>query len=329
MPIATAGGSACNAVSRRPSARVSAWVPVRSGDPAGVHTCWYARALFAGRNGRMKVLSATCHGIRGRSTTRRSDRNSARNRRTASIVGASGVPRLTTRTPVVAGMAARYPMPRARGTKTRGEEKRPGGSLPAAAVEAPASEARAHVGEDRRGVVAVLVLGTERPGLVEVETAAHEQRGGIAAVAEVRVADAALELDGIADAAAQGCVHEVTVVIDVEGTGADLDLGPAEPAHEVEVLGEAIVPADAGDERVEIDAADALGRVFAEREPVLRETDRATQRESVQRRTDAVDVRIDVGQVDEGVAHVFGERRERRGRQHESAKNDFHELHDV
>src|SRR5688572_12799059 len=275
MPIATAGGSACSTASRRASARVSASVPVRSGDPAGVHTCWYARALFAGRNGRIKDLRMTCHGIRGRSTTRGSDRNSARKRRTASGVGASGVPRLTTRTPVVAGMGSRYRKLRARGTKAADKKKRPGeASRPPWSKRG--SETRAHVGEDRRGLVAVLVLGAERPGLVEVEAAAHEQPGRIATVAEVRVTDAAFELDSIADAATQARVHEVAIIVDVDRSGADLDLRPADAADEIEVVRNPVVSADADGVGVEIDAADALRREFAEREPVLRDADRAS-----------------------------------------------------
>ena len=57
----------------------------------------------------------------------RSDRNSARKRRTAAGVGASGVPRLTTRTPVVTGMGQDTPrLWRAVRTRAHPQKKRPG-----------------------------------------------------------------------------------------------------------------------------------------------------------------------------------------------------------
>src|ERR1019366_9474404 len=70
-------------------------VATRHGEPASVHTSPYASATRSGRE-RRTILSRMGRQIqRGRSTTAGSLRNSLRNARTDSGVGASGVPRLT------------------------------------------------------------------------------------------------------------------------------------------------------------------------------------------------------------------------------------------
>src|SRR5262249_12702234 len=153
-----------------------------------------------------------------------------RKRRTASGVGASGVPRLTTRTPVRAGMAARYRKGGGPGTKARRKKKRPGGSLPAAIVKQRLLEGGANGGEEGRRGVDALVLGAPRPGLVEVEAPADVQRGVVAAVAEVGVARAAFELDAFRHPATQAEVQEVAVVVGVQaaaGVQADVEVADA------------------------------------------------------------------------------------------------------
>jgi hypothetical protein len=70
-----------------------------SGEPS---LCQISPYFFADRAGRVVSTNAYrigSHASRGISTTRGSTRNSARYRRTAAGVGASGVPRLTSSTP--------------------------------------------------------------------------------------------------------------------------------------------------------------------------------------------------------------------------------------
>src|SRR5688572_27909483 len=189
-------------------------------------------------------------------------------------------------------------------TKATGEKKRPGEDLPAAWRTTSRSEGDAHARKHRRRIVAAPVLRADRPHRIEVVTAADEVRGVIATLAHVGVAEAAFQLDAVGDPAAQAHVDEIAVVIGLEASRrAHVDLRPAEPADEVEALGEAVVAADAHGDAVEVDVRDALARILAEREVVLREADRAAHAKAIRRWADAVDVRLDVYRVDEGIAH--------------------------
>jgi hypothetical protein len=88
-----------------------------------------------------------------------------------------------------------------------------------------------------------------------VETTADEQRSVVAAVAEVGVARAAFELDTLRHLAAQAEVEEVAVVIGVQpATRVHADLEVADAAHQVELLGETVVPAEADGSQLDVDA---------------------------------------------------------------------------
>ena len=73
------------------------------GEPCGVQMRWYKRAERLGRVLRMTPCRIGSHNQRGVLITRWSERNCARKRRSAGAVGASGLPVLVSRTPVVFG----------------------------------------------------------------------------------------------------------------------------------------------------------------------------------------------------------------------------------
>src|SRR5262245_64330490 len=132
-------------------------------------------------------------------------------------------------------MSARYRKARGRGAKPR-RKKRPGGSLPAMIVNETGSEAGANVSEQVRDIVPALVLGADRPGLVEVEAAADPQRGVITAFAEVGVTHAAFDFDAFRHLAAQAEVEKVAVVIGAQRAGVQVDLEVADAADQVELV---------------------------------------------------------------------------------------------
>ena len=103
-----------------------------------------------------------------------------------------------------------------------------------------------------------------------MEASTDDEGGVVAAVAEVGVAEAAFELDAVADPATQAKVGEIAIIVRVEGAGDTyVDLDISEPSDEGEGFAEVVVPAKANRQVVDVDILDALGRILGEREPVL------------------------------------------------------------
>ena len=94
------GGSDAVFSQRSRSASVMSREFTSKGEPSGVQMLAYARADRAGRMRSTTPCRIGRHSHPGRSTTLGSARNSARYRRTERAAGASGVPRLVTRTPM-------------------------------------------------------------------------------------------------------------------------------------------------------------------------------------------------------------------------------------
>ena len=196
------GGSGSSAVSRRSSARVSASVPARSGEPAGVQTCdRRARCVPAGTAGR-------CAQHEPPRQARQVD--DARVREEFGEEAAHGLGRRRVRRAEIddedagrGGHGRTIPeAPRARyeggGRKKAAGRKPPGRRQSERSFSSSGARRRRDVSRRRRS-------GTRAPApraLGEVVAAGDFERGLVAAVAEVGVDDVAFQLD-LRDLAAQ------------------------------------------------------------------------------------------------------------------------------